>query len=303
MVTAIIRGKDPLVDALVSNLTGERAARKKAEEACGDEMIAHRRTQERLEQALSMVKDMEGLLVKERALPARLSLLMAWILHGLRTPLTCTTGFTEILGDALAVPQKKDGAAPSDVKVLLSHIESGNARMRDALDIARDLLLVESGKFKANVEKLDLGSEAARAAGIMQPRAAESKLVLEASGCGPVQANGDAQLLAHALASIIRTSIKCSKAGEHIIISAEKQRDLAVISVSDTGSPITKEELAFVLDSSDRGNCIGTVEGRGPGFAVAREFVGHMGGAISVESDEKKGTTFTIALPAAEARC
>ncbi len=305
VVIAIVRGKDPLldalasrVDALASSLAGERAARQKAEGACADEMTARRRTQDRLEQALALLEDRELLLEQERALPARLSLLMTWILHGLRTPLTCTTGFAELLADTMAGQQKNDGAPLPDATVLLSRVQSGNARMLEALDIARDFLLVESGKFKVRLENLDLGNEAARVAGIMQPRAAENKLVLEACRCDRVHANGDARLLAHALASIIRTSIKCSKAGGHITLSAEKQRNLAVISVSDTGSPITPEERAFVLDSKDRGEHLGTVEGRGPGLAVAREFVEHMGGVISVESDGKKGTTVTIALPA-----
>ncbi len=73
----------------------------------------------------------------------------------------------------------------------------------------------------------------------------------------------------------------------------------AVVRVRDTGGGMSPEVRKRVFDPFYTTKAIG--QGTGLGLAVCEAFVSSAGGEISVESEVGRGTTFTIALPAAEA--
>jgi signal transduction histidine kinase len=69
--------------------------------------------------------------------------------------------------------------------------------------------------------------------------------------------------------------------------------DCLLISVSDTGCGISKEKIPHIFDPffTDKEG------GTGLGLAVTYSIIEKNGGKIEVESEERKGTTFTIKLP------
>jgi two-component system sensor histidine kinase BaeS len=72
------------------------------------------------------------------------------------------------------------------------------------------------------------------------------------------------------------------------------------ICVSDTGTGIPEEDLAYVFDRfwrGDRSRSRAEGAGSGLGLAIARQLVQAHGGGIDVESVAGQGTTFTIELP------
>ena len=72
----------------------------------------------------------------------------------------------------------------------------------------------------------------------------------------------------------------------------------ALLVVRDEGVGIPQDDLPHVFDRFHRGaNVIGRFAGTGLGLASARELVELHGGAISVESEEGKGSTFVVRLP------
>jgi signal transduction histidine kinase len=295
VITAYVRGKDPLVDTLFTELVALKAAHGKILEGCGDEMMAHRRTQERLETALALVHHAEKLLEQEEAASARLSLVISWIHHDLRTPLTVVIGYAPMLSDALS------GSVPKgvDPKHLASRIERSGTRMHQALDMARDYLRLVSGLLQIETGRVDLCGEAADAVGIMGQRAAEKDLALEYNRASGAHAVVDQKLLRHALISLIRSSIACAPKGSTVTLAAGAADGRAVISVSDTGKAVTKEEMAFAFGTPEAGESIGETDFRGLGLVVARAFTERMGGTVSVESAEGK-TTVAISFPLAQ---
>jgi signal transduction histidine kinase len=67
------------------------------------------------------------------------------------------------------------------------------------------------------------------------------------------------------------------------------------VSFSDTGTGINKENLTKIFQPFFTTKALG--KGTGLGLSVSNKIVGQHGGTISVESEEGKGTTFTIILP------
>jgi two-component system sensor histidine kinase BaeS len=79
---------------------------------------------------------------------------------------------------------------------------------------------------------------------------------------------------------------------------------LVILEVSDTGSGIAPDDLPFVFDRfyrADQSRQRVDTNESGLGLAIAKAIVEAHGGTIAVESIPERGTTFTIALPAARA--
>jgi len=69
--------------------------------------------------------------------------------------------------------------------------------------------------------------------------------------------------------------------------------------VSDTGKGMPQEIAQTLFTSSSTVSTEGTSseKGTGLGLALCYDYLKHMGGEISVQSEENKGTTFTIWIP------
>ena len=68
--------------------------------------------------------------------------------------------------------------------------------------------------------------------------------------------------------------------------------------VKDTGIGMSQEFLAHVFDpfERERTSTVSGIQGTGLGMAITKNIVDMMGGAISVASEEGKGSTFTVSL-------
>ncbi len=79
------------------------------------------------------------------------------------------------------------------------------------------------------------------------------------------------------------------------------ERDYALISVSDTGLGIPAAHLPHVFERFNRADKARIAGGSGLGLAIAQEIVNAHQGEITVESQEGKGTTVSVWLPASSA--
>jgi signal transduction histidine kinase len=77
-------------------------------------------------------------------------------------------------------------------------------------------------------------------------------------------------------------------------------RRWAVTQIRDRGQGIPETDLPRVLDRFQRGSdALGYLPGTGLGLAIVRELVEHHSGAVEVDSQEGRGSTFTVRLPLA----
>ncbi len=99
------------------------------------------------------------------------------------------------------------------------------------------------------------------------------------------------------LVNLVKNAVEALPMGGQIRIKTFFQLDEAVLQVIDSGAGIKRDHLKNVFEPfwSTKGVSIGT----GMGLAVSHGIITRHGGAISVESQEGKGTTFTITIPLA----
>jgi two-component system phosphate regulon sensor histidine kinase PhoR len=101
------------------------------------------------------------------------------------------------------------------------------------------------------------------------------------------------------LVNIIGNAVKYSRVASQVLVKVEEKEDNVLISVTDTGVGISKEDLPLIFGDFYVGESGHVVErGSGLGLAITRRIVEAHNGSISVESELGKGSTFVIRLPA-----
>ncbi|MBN6884853.1 two-component system, OmpR family, sensor histidine kinase VicK [Cytobacillus horneckiae] len=109
----------------------------------------------------------------------------------------------------------------------------------------------------------------------------------------------DADKLTQVMDNIISNALKYSPEGGKVTFSIEERDQFLIISISDEGMGIPKENLTKIFDRFYRVDKARTrkLGGTGLGLAIAKEMVEAHGGEIWADSVDGKGTTISFSLP------
>ena len=108
--------------------------------------------------------------------------------------------------------------------------------------------------------------------------------------------SGDKNRILSIGSNLLSNAIKFTKSGT-VALSADYKDGTFTLSVSDTGTGMTKEQQARVFTPFERlGNAV-TEDGFGLGLAIVADTVKLLKGSINVESEPGKGSRFTMSLP------
>ena len=105
----------------------------------------------------------------------------------------------------------------------------------------------------------------------------------------------DTEAIKQIVVNIGLNAIQAMPAGGKLTVRSTKKDTNLLISITDTGYGIQSEIIAKIFDPFFTTKQVG--EGTGLGLAVTYSLVQKMGGAIQVESEPGKGTTFFVTLP------
>lgn len=215
--------------------------------------------------------------------------------HQLRTPLSAIKGYVSMMRE------KSYGEPTKKMEDPLENIYSSNERLiklvNDLLDVSR----IDAGKIEVNLEKTDLEELINSLIDEFKIEAQNKKiyLKLEKSKEELPKILLDGEKIRQAILNILDNAIRYTEKGG-ITIKLKKEDSKVQIIISDTGSGLTKEELAKMFESFSRGSA-GTrlyTEGAGLGLYIAKKFVEMHSGKIWAESPGKGlGSSFYIELP------
>jgi signal transduction histidine kinase len=163
-----------------------------------------------------------------------------------------------------------------------------------------ELSLLESGHVAIHLAPVDLRS-------VVDETELEFALRLESSGLslnkdlpeGLPYVMGDAAKLSQVLRNLVENAVKFTPAGGSIGISATESGEWVELRVSDTGVGIPAANLPHVFERFYKVDRSRRDVGTGLGLAIVKHLVEAHGGDIRVESMERQGSTFTLALPRA----
>jgi signal transduction histidine kinase len=109
----------------------------------------------------------------------------------------------------------------------------------------------------------------------------------------PLVCKVDAGMLKQVVLNLFINAQQAMGGGGELIIRTSKQKEKAVIQISDTGTGIAADKLPDLF----KPYCSFRPSGTGLGLATAKRIVEAHNGTITVDSEPGKGTLFTIKLP------
>ncbi|PAX51656.1 CHASE domain-containing protein [Brunnivagina elsteri] len=217
---------------------------------------------------------------------------LATLSHELRTPLNAILGWIQLLQSRSFDENKKARALETidrNSKLLGQLVE-------DILDVSR----IISGKFRLNVEEVNLHSIVESSVDTIKP-AADAKQIQITTQLNPqALVWGDANRLQQVIWNLLSNAIKFTPKDGQVKISLEQTSSQVKIQITDTGQGIEIEFLPYVFDSFRQadGSTTRSVGGLGLGLAIVRHIVELHGGTVrATSSGEGKGATFTVELP------
>ena len=237
----------------------------------------------------------------QRSAEARNSF-FANISHDMRTPLNAILGFA-----ALA---EKDDVSETDRRAYIAKIRSSGTLL---LELINDTLTIS----KANSGKLELKPKPVRSRELFESiivpirqAAAKKDISFTADYSGAVDRTilVDELSIQKILLNLLSNAIKYTPEGGHVSIRLfndppESRDPDSVIVVSDDGIGISPAFLPHVFEpfSQEKRRGYESV-GTGLGLSIVKQLVDLMGGTIAVQSEEGKGSVFTVRLHFEEAQ-
>jgi heavy metal sensor kinase len=210
--------------------------------------------------------------------------------HELRTPLAA-------MRSELDVSLRADELSPEAREVLESAREEVD-RMSRTVDNLLTLARVDEGRLELLTTRVDLREAIEAGVRHLQPLAAAKRIQLEVDGESR-DAQADPQRLNQALTNFIENAIKYSQPGGEVHVSAWARDDEVGVTVADNGPGIPADARAHIFDRFYRADRARGRDGGGSGLglAICREIANAHGGRVWVESEEGKGSAFSLALP------
>ena len=236
-----------------------------------------------------------GMSEKLEALDRSRNLFVSNASHELKTPLSTM----KILIETILY---QDPIDPGMTREFLSDVNKEIDRLNRIVSDLLTLVNIDSGGMKLSLSDVDLHELLLEQVKRLAPLARENGIELECSAKEALETSGDAVKLQQVIYNVIDNAIKYTPRGGSVQASLIRSGKRAIIRVTDTGIGIPQADLPHVFDrfyrvDKARSRATG---GTGLGLSIVKQIVALHGGTITAESEEGKGSTFTIDLPLAQ---
>ena len=218
--------------------------------------------------------------------------------HDIRTPMNAIIGYTALTTTHI---DNKERACDYLKKIAQAsnHLLS---LINDVLDMSR----IESGKVTINERPENLAEILQELRNIIQSdiHSKNMELFIDTVDVTDEEVFCDKLRLNQILLNLTSNAIKFTPEGGTVAIrvtqkpSHSPKRGLYEFKVSDTGIGMSPEFAQTVFDpfTREQTSTVSGIQGTGLGMAITKNIVDMMGGTISVESEQGKGTCFTVSV-------
>lgn len=213
------------------------------------------------------------------------------VTHELRTPLTAISGNAELLLNDTEADNRMRHAQT---------IHDAAGRMAGMINNLLVYFRLDSGKETPSVKPFKLCSIAETLTTEFTPLAKGKQLTFTVENQADEIVSGDKNRILSIGGNLLSNAIKFTQSGT-ITLSTDYTDGTFTLSVSDTGTGMTKEQQARIFTPFERlGNAV-TEDGFGLGLAIVADTVKLLKGSITLESEPGKGSRFTVSLPLTKA--
>ncbi len=220
---------------------------------------------------------------------ATLTDLVAGIAHEINNPLTCISGWLQLLLDDAKTPQGQPTEEAATLRMLLEEAGRVSRIVSNLLNYARP--------SRPRRELIRLDYLLAEILELVEYQMRNRNIVIERRIKGPIPSIvGDPAAFKQVFLNLIINAKHAMPEGGRLVAEVGAADDEVYVRIEDSGVGIAPEnaERVFERGFTTRGGQGGT----GLGLPVAKEIVEAHGGTIRVESEPGRGAAFTLTLPA-----
>lgn len=247
-----------------------------------------------LKEALQRLEDsqieLSEALDKEKMLNEIKSRFVSMASHEFRTPLSTVLSSASLLSRyTTSDEQDKRNRHIEKIKNSVKHL---NDILEDFLSLGK----LDEGKVSIQTGQFDLQEFVNDVADEMRGFAKKEQQI-DYNHEGDSMVFSDKKLLKNILINLIGNALKFSDEGCPVIIRSSTNGDLAVISITDKGIGISKDDQEHLFSSFFRAANAINIQGTGLGLHIVKRYVDLLNGQVKVESELNKGTTITLTIP------
>jgi heavy metal sensor kinase len=214
------------------------------------------------------------------------------IAHDLKSPITRIRGSAEVTLSTSGSMEEYENMAAGTIEEC--------DRLLDTINTMLMISRTESGVDRPSSEKMDAAELVREACDLYEPAASDKGIILNCHIEEGIATAGDKRMIRRMVANLIDNAIKYTPAGGQVDVRLSRSAaDRVTLTVSDTGTGISGEDLPRIFDRFYRGDRSRSEAGLGLGLSLARAIARAHTGDITVTSTPDKGSIFTVTLPAA----
>jgi two-component system phosphate regulon sensor histidine kinase PhoR len=220
---------------------------------------------------------------------------IANVSHELRTPLTAIQGYLETL---LSGALEEREHAQRFVEIAFRHTERLGRLLNDLTDLSN----IELGKVSLRLAPTPLRPLVDSVLELVAAKARDGDVALTAEVSDTISVQADHDRLVQILINLVDNAVKYTPAGGSVTVRARPTAEGRIeVSVSDTGIGIPRADLPRITERFYRVDKARSRElgGTGLGLAIVKHLVLAHGGDMAIDSEEGRGTTVRVLVPAA----
>ena len=211
--------------------------------------------------------------------------------HEMKTPIAIIKNYAELLRmEHITEEQRKEYA---------KSVESAAVRLSDLIGNILKLNKLENQRITPDIEVYDVCRQLCECILQFEDVWDEKEIELETEIEDVAMIRADESLMELVWNNLLSNAIKFTEPGGQVAVRQTSDEKYIKISVSDTGCGMSRESMERIFDKFYQGDTSHSKEGNGLGLALVQRVLELMDGDIQVVSEEGKGSTFTVVLPAA----
>jgi PAS domain S-box-containing protein len=220
---------------------------------------------------------------------------LAVMSHELRTPLNAIGGYVQLIELGI------HGAVTHAQRDALDRITRAQRHLLRLINDVLNLARIEAGRVEYVRELVPLDQVVQSAIPMVETQMAAANLTSRIDIAPGLAAMADREKVQQILINLLTNAVKFTPAGGSVTMEARADGARILLRVIDSGIGIPADKLGGVFAPFVQVDTTHTRarEGSGLGLAISRDLARGMGGDLTAESAEGRGSTFTLSLPSA----
>ncbi|PLT35117.1 ATP-binding protein [Bacillus sp. V5-8f] len=206
--------------------------------------------------------------------------LTASIAHEIRSPMTASRGFMQLLKEEISNERNQ-----SYIDLAISEMDRAQSTISDYISFARPEV--------EELEKIDISALVSNLLSMMSPYAAFHNVKLVSNVTPNIFINGSTEKLTQSLVNILKNGIEASTGKGKVEITTISKEKTMLLKICDNGIGMKEEQMQRL------GTPFYSTKEKGTGLSLSLSYrlIEMMDGTIKVESEPGKGTSFNILFP------